>query len=384
LKTKRAIGLAAMVGAGVLATVGAVSAGSGGSSAPASVRMKLDLRGHAAGLVRRFTVPVPRAGAFAIEAIGFTLKVRQGKPVTPRFALGVLGGRKLGTGVAAVLVGRHSRPARSERFVLVLDVFHGRTTARRAARAAEGPIVKLEVQLAPGEPLTKLHISPIVVFPDSVALPPARVKSLEEIVFQPEASPAYFGPRYLDNFGFRISGKHHLNAPFEWEVFSENVADGNLLLRNYPTYRVSYLYGRIEHELDNLSGDHFHWAGSLDRPPSRPPTVTISEDDTWTHNPPIGKSNICINVRTTPPQASISANLDGPSGYHSHLGKTPLDKPGSIQIKSEITKKGDYTKTLTVYDASGKQTATVTKTFTVASPPQDGPAATPPCPKPTQ
>jgi len=111
--------------------------------------------------------------------------------------------------------------------------------------------------------------------------------------------------------------------------------------------------------------------------------VSISEDDTWAHNEAIGKSNVCINVRTTPAQASISATLDGPSGYHAHLPKTPLDKPGSIQIKSLITQPGNYTKTLIVYDSTGKETATVTKTFTVAPPPQDGPATNPPCPKPT-
>jgi hypothetical protein len=120
-------------------------------------------------------------------------------------------------------------------------------------------------------------------------------------------------------------------------------------------------------------------------PPPPPPTVSISEDDTWAHNPEIGKSNVCINVRTTPAQASVSATLDGPDGYRAHLDKTPLDQPqGSIQIKSEITLAGDYTKTLIVYDANGNQTATVTKTFTVAPPPQDGPTTNPPCPKPTQ
>jgi hypothetical protein len=111
--------------------------------------------------------------------------------------------------------------------------------------------------------------------------------------------------------------------------------------------------------------------------------VTIAEDDTWAHNAAIGKSNICINVRTTPAQASVSGTITGPGSYSAHLDTRPLDPPGSIQITAPITVAGDYTKTLIVYDATGKQTATVTKTFTVAAPPQDGPATTPACPKPT-
>jgi hypothetical protein len=112
--------------------------------------------------------------------------------------------------------------------------------------------------------------------------------------------------------------------------------------------------------------------------------VTISEDDTWAHNPAIGKSRICINVRTAPAQASISATLTGPDGYNATSPKAPLHADGSAQVRSIITKAGAYTKTLVVYDAAGKQTATVTKTFTVAEPPQDGPATNPPCEKPTE
>ncbi len=114
-----------------------------------------------------------------------------------------------------------------------------------------------------------------------------------------------------------------------------------------------------------------------------PPSVSISEDDTWAYNTTIGKGNVCIDVRTTPAQASVSATLSGPNGYQAKLGKTSLKTDGSIQISSPITVGGDYTKTLIVYAATGKQSATVTKTFTVAAPPQDGPATTPPCLKPT-
>ena len=116
----------------------------------------------------------------------------------------------------------------------------------------------------------------------------------------------------------------------------------------------------------------------------QPSQVTISEDDTWAHNPDIGKSRICINVRTSPPQASVSARITGPGDYEAEVGRSPLHADGSGQIRGIITQAGKYTKTLVVYDASGKQTATVTKTFTVAEPPQDGPKTDPPCVKPTE
>ena len=124
--------------------------------------------------------------------------------------------------------------------------------------------------------------------------------------------------------------------------------------------------------------------------PTSPPTsstvgsaVTISEDDTWTHNTELKKSRICINVRTTPPQTSVSGTVKGPDGYVADIPKSPLHADGTAQIRGSITQAGAYTKTLYVYDPGGKQTATVTKTFTVLDPPTDGPATTPPCPKPT-
>lgn len=57
---------------------------------------------------------------------------------------------------------------------------------------------------------------------------------MDSIVYQPEYNPNYFGPKYLDNYGFRVSGRHHLLAPFEWEVFGSQVADGNRLVSNFP------------------------------------------------------------------------------------------------------------------------------------------------------
>jgi hypothetical protein len=116
-----------------------------------------------------------------------------------------------------------------------------------------------------------------------------------------------------------------------------------------------------------------------------PPAVSISEQDTWTYNTTIGKANICINVKTTPPQASISVNVTGPNNYTASLPETALHPDGTRQIGALITQPGSYTDNLTVYDATGKQTATTTNTFTVAPPPQDGPTPTfgPSCPKPT-
>jgi hypothetical protein len=132
--------------------------------------------------------------------------------------------------------------------------------------------------------------------------------------------------------------------------------------------------------------DAIAWKQKLEqllRPSAQPQPVTIEEEDTWTHNATLGKSNVCIDVRTTPPQASVSATLTGPGGYHAELPKSPLHTDGFAQIGSEITQAGDYTKTVTVYDAAGNVTASVTRTFTVLAPPQNGPSATPPCPAPT-
>jgi hypothetical protein len=97
------------------------------------------------------------------------------------------------------------------------------------------------------------------------------------------------------------------------------------------------------------------------------------------------ESSSPIRAWSTPPQAYVSGELKGPNGFDAKTnGKAPLHSDGTAQIKMPITQAGNYTKTLTVYDAKGNQTATVTKTFTVAPPPQDGPTTNPSCPKPTQ
>jgi len=64
----------------------------------------------------------------------------------------------------------------------------------------------------------------------------------------------------------------------------------------------------------------------------KPEKVSITESDTWAHNAAIGKSNICINVETTPPQAFISAGLTGPGNYTASLPKTPLHPDGTRQV----------------------------------------------------
>jgi hypothetical protein len=115
--------------------------------------------------------------------------------------------------------------------------------------------------------------------------------------------------------------------------------------------------------------------------------VSITESDTWAHNQAIGKSNVCINVKTTPPQSFVSGTLTGPGGFTASTnGNKPLHADGTAQIRTPITQAGSYTDNLTVYDKNGTQTATSSNTFTVDPPPQDGPtpAFGPSCPAPTQ
>lgn len=51
--------------------------------------------------------------------------------------------------------------------------------------------------------------------------------NMDSIVYTPEYNPNVWGPRYLDNYGFRVSGSTHLLAKLDWEVFGSNVGDGN-------------------------------------------------------------------------------------------------------------------------------------------------------------
>jgi hypothetical protein len=113
-------------------------------------------------------------------------------------------------------------------------------------------------------------------------------------------------------------------------------------------------------------------------------SAKITETDTWAHNAPLGKSNVCINVATSPAQAFVSADMTGPGGYDASTGgKQPLHADGTAQIRATITQAGSYTDSLTVFDKDGNQTATSTNTFTVTPPPNNGPDTNPPCPAPT-
>jgi hypothetical protein len=112
-------------------------------------------------------------------------------------------------------------------------------------------------------------------------------------------------------------------------------------------------------------------------------TAPISAPGTWTHNPELGKSRVCVDVSTTPPQSFVSAAVSGPSGSAT-LAKTPLANDGTIQLSVVITQAGTYTWTVAVYDQSGSQTATTTTTVDVQPPPTNGPTLDPPCQAPTQ
>jgi hypothetical protein len=146
------------------------------------------------------------------------------------------------------------------------------------------------------------------------------------------------------------------------------LADAYLEKNQALVDQINRLIGRMEQAVESLC-----------KPPK------ISEDDTWTHNPPLGKSNVCINVRTDPPaeDADIDVTLQGP-GTESSTHNGRLSGRGRGQLIFPITKAGQFTKTIVVYDKNDKEVARTTVTFTVADPPTDGAATTPPCPKPTK
>ena len=67
--------------------------------------------------------------------------------------------------------------------------------------------------------------------------------NMDSIVYTPEFNPNAYGPKYLDNFGFRLSGSGHLLSKFDWEVFGTNVADGNTVTDVGATPYHPYLWG---------------------------------------------------------------------------------------------------------------------------------------------
>jgi hypothetical protein len=111
-------------------------------------------------------------------------------------------------------------------------------------------------------------------------------------------------------------------------------------------------------------------------------TVTVSAVDGWTHNPGLGKSADCVNVKTDPPQSTIDATVNGPSGTGTLKGKQ-LNGDGTIQVGAVITQPGLYTWTLTLYDAQGTETATLTVTSDVKLGQNKAMAFGPACPAPT-
>lgn len=283
MSARKAFVLGAIVGAGVLAAVGAVSAGSGGSPNPASVRHLLGPMGRAD------TVPP-----------------------------GLLGGLK-----------RLDDKLNS----MLSDYKSGKIGGSTEQRKKD--------------------------FSDRVREITTEKQALVRQYFN---APAYGFVRYGEVF---LS----LGCTDEFLDRAEIYNDGDLgKLVPHALETATDCKQRLENDLKEVAGQK----------------VTISEVDTWAHNPAIGKSRICVNVSTSPAQASVSATLTGPGGYKADVGKSALHADGSGQIRGVITQAGDYTKTIVVYDSTGKQTGTVTKTFTVAKPPQDGPVTVPGCRKPTE
>ena len=117
--------------------------------------------------------------------------------------------------------------------------------------------------------------------------------------------------------------------------------------------------------------------------------ATVEVSSTWTHNPPLGKSNTCVDVvaRETlgaqqPLKGTFTVQLTGPSISAGTGSKRPLED-GRGRFIGTITKAGTHTAQIEVFDESGTRVAQLTHTFVIAEPPQDGPQAAPPCPKPT-
>ena len=83
-----------------------------------------------------------------------------------------------------------------------------------------------------------------------------------------------------------------------------------------------------------------------------------------------------------PISGTYRVRLTGPS-VSLLTPRTPLEN-GKGRAIGTITRAGSHTAEIEVFDETGARVAQVTHAFVVAEPPQDGPPATPPCPKPTQ
>jgi hypothetical protein len=213
--------------------------------------------------------------------------------------------------------------------------------------------------------------------------------ALDMLLLQPDATTLPAGPGPLQSPVIEVARARDGNP----ELRTKLKRKGQIILPYFPVDTIPEIYqlqgGRWVHLPTDLDKSAMRVSARIGRLGTfaafvtPPRAVTIDEDDTWAHNASLGVSKICINVRTTPPQAAATVTLAGPDGTHfSSPPKTPLAH-GAAQFTAPITVAGQYTKTITVYDANGVQTATVTKTFTVSQPPVDGPPATPACTAPT-
>jgi hypothetical protein len=165
-----------------------------------------------------------------------------------------------------------------------------------------------------------------------------------------------------DNFQRAVVGA-------ETESFDDWVDFSKQLIARYGQLRGTQMICAITHD-DPVK----------DCAEASPATITI--EPTWTHNPELGKSNICLYITTSPAQATATVTLTGPNGYSSHSPDKTALLNGSRLFTSEITQPGDYTANATAYNTDGEQTATTTQAFTVTPPPTHGPPTGQTCPAP--
>jgi tetratricopeptide (TPR) repeat protein len=152
-----------------------------------------------------------------------------------------------------------------------------------------------------------------------------------------------------------------------------NDAAWDAYYEDYPAYR--YDIGRA-----------IAWKEALERAIETgiPEPPSILQSFSWAHNLLLEKTNVCIDLETTPPQDSVTVELFGPNGYHA---KSPAYQPlvdGKLRLISLITMPGKYTDKVTTYDAKRVETGSATMEFTVKPPPDDGPELDPPCEAPTK
>jgi hypothetical protein len=128
------------------------------------------------------------------------------------------------------------------------------------------------------------------------------------------------------------------------------------------------------------------WKQALERAvetgfPEQP--VLIFQLASWAHSISLEKTNICLDLETSPAQDSATVELFGPNGYHA---QSPPFQPlvnGKLRLIAQITTTGDYTDKVTTYDSNRVETGSATLEFTVKES-SDGPTLVPPCEAPTK